>query len=251
MDQAVVCGSEAVATWLIHVSSDMCPLGRIGGAKTQGGNQMHRDSGVAAVATLLGGFGLMNALYVFSEPDDTRGLYSYWSATLGDAIALPVLVAALVEAQHHLLRERMTPWAIGVVGAVLGAAGGLTTQIAWLADPNPETNWTLPRPHTFTTAGYYHAAFTIAISAVLGALIARVAWLSGYTFKAGKQLPPSAKHALMIATGAITLFALLATADNLRNLDRAASTASLKVIATAAGVVAAAGSAVLWLRRKK
>lgn len=114
---------------------------------------MRRASAVSGVVTLAAGFGVMNAFYLAEAPTAARGLYSYWSATLGDALMLPVLAASLTEASARLrAAEPVSTW-VPVVGALIGGTAGLATQVVWLSDPNPDPNWTIPHPHTFTIAG--------------------------------------------------------------------------------------------------
>lgn len=175
----------------------------------------------------------MNIFYVTSEPSAARGLYSYWSATLGDAIVLPALVGALAEYQHHMKGDTTPPRWVGSTGLALGAAAGLATQVAWIMDPNVDPNWTIPTPHTFTPAGFYHAGFTVAISATLGYLSANTAWRIRERSRSGADTPPGARRALLVAGGAVIAFGILATADNFGNLDRSASAASLTALAAA------------------
>lgn len=63
---------------------------------------MKRQSVVHGLVTFGAGFGVTNAFYLAAIPTTARGLYTYWSATLGDAIALPILVGSLTEASIEL-----------------------------------------------------------------------------------------------------------------------------------------------------
>jgi hypothetical protein len=214
------------------------------------GASVHRDSLAAAAVTFVAGFGVMNVFYFTSQPSNVRGLYSYWSATLGDAVALPVLVGALTES-HHLLRSSKSPppW-VGALGLTLGAVGGLLTQIAWVIDPNVDPNWTIPEPHTFTAAGMYHGAFTIVTAGALANLTAEIAWRMHQESPSGDIDPRIVKRSLMVAGGAATAFLLLAVADNLDNLDRSASVATLTALGAAAGLAGMWGW-LAWKRKRR
>jgi xanthine/uracil/vitamin C permease (AzgA family) len=59
-----------------------------------------------------------------------------------------------------------------LLSAAFAGALGLASQALWLAADHPRPNWTLPRPHRFTAAGWYHAAFVVAMCAVTAALLA-------------------------------------------------------------------------------
>lgn len=200
---------------------------------------------VLATGTFVAGFGMMNCLYWAEAPTFERGLYTYWSATLGDAVALPVLVGALAEADARLADSTPVPIPVGIVAAVLGAAAGVASQVAWLADNDPDPNWTIPKPHTFTVAGYYHAGFTVATVGLVAALAARIAWAMNQHGRAG--LSTSSVHRLLALSGMATVgFVSMAVADNVGNSNRGASLASL--IALGVGALATAGLTA-WVRR--
>lgn len=59
-----------------------------------------------------------------------------------------------------------------LLAGAFGGALGLASQALWLAAGHPRPNWTLPRPHRFTAAGWYHAAFVTLMCAVTAALLA-------------------------------------------------------------------------------
>ena len=48
------------------------------------------DPLVAAALTLAAGWGMMNLWWIRTQSTQLRGLYDYWSSTLGDGIVLPV-----------------------------------------------------------------------------------------------------------------------------------------------------------------
>lgn len=198
-----------------------------------------------ATGTFAAGFGMMNCLYWAEAPTLERGLYTYWSATLGDAVALPILVGALAEADARLADSKPVPLRVGMVALVLGAAAGLASQVAWLADNDPDPNWTIPKAHTFTVAGYYHAGFTVATAGLVAVLAARVAWAMNEHRLAGVSAGGVRK--LLALSGVATIgFVLMAVADNVANSNRGASLASL--VALGLGALAIAGLTV-WVRR--
>lgn len=123
------------------------------------------------LAVALAGFGALNVFYLAGFPyqQGLPGLYDYASATIGDAIALPVMTSALV---YTVLVLRPSPHErlAGVLSAAVGGAIGGATQILWLRDSDPQPNWTFPRAHHFTVAGWYHAVFLVAMCALTGAL---------------------------------------------------------------------------------
>jgi hypothetical protein len=120
---------------------------------------------MAAGLTGVGGFGALYTLWCSGTwRQDLPGLFDYRSATWGDGLLLPASAAALVYAIDRLkpaANERR--WSIAA--ALIGAASGGGTQVAWLADPAPRANWTFPGPHKFNYAGWYHAAYLTIASA--------------------------------------------------------------------------------------
>ena len=132
---------------------------------------------VVALTVLVFGFGALNvASAVMSFSPKLRGLYTYRSATVGDGLLLPLWAYGLVRAAA--LQE---PWPrharlVVVCAALAGGAGGAATQIAWLVSATTPRNWTIPAPHSFNFAGWYHAAFLSLASALFAALGAAL-WL--------------------------------------------------------------------------
>ena len=99
------------------------------------------------------------------------GPFAFASVTWGDSLALPAMTGLLTYAVRALPPARADR-AFAVTSAVLAGAAGATSQILWLTADHPRTNWTLPRAHRFTAAGWYHAAFVTAFCAALAALLA-------------------------------------------------------------------------------
>jgi hypothetical protein len=132
---------------------------------------------LVALIVLVSGFGALNvASVIMNYSPKLRGLYSYRSAALGDGLLLPLWAYGLARAAA--VQERWpgrTKIVIGCV-ALAGGVAGVATQIAWLRSATAAPNWTIPTPHTFNFAGWYHAAFLSVASAVFAALCAAL-WL--------------------------------------------------------------------------
>lgn len=115
----------------------------------------------AALAVFLLGFGALNVFWHFdSYGNDLPGLYDYLAATWGDGLFLPLGAGALVYCLSDAQRPdgkafRVVPVACAVIGLMVG----LLIQGSWLADGGIALNWTIPEPHMFNAAGWYHAAF--------------------------------------------------------------------------------------------
>jgi hypothetical protein len=154
---------------------------------------------------------------------DVPGLFDYRSATVGDGLLLPALAACLVAGIRALpaspAATRPRRLRASIVGATLaGAALGAGTQALWLLDASPRLNWTLPRPHAFSVAGWYHAAFiTLACGTFAGLAMAWVrrtraaARSSGFGVASGAGSVGLIAHGLQAPPGvaAISVMTLL------------------------------------------
>lgn len=161
----------------------------------------------------------MNILYFLVRPDpQLKGLYSYWSSSLGDAIFLPVAVGACVEFLGRT-EIRSAERCVGLVAALGGLTCGTLLQVAWLGDSDIEPNWTIPEPHTFNAAGWYHAGFTCVLLAVGSSLVAKIFWrvFRGVSLKRESLIP------LGLAIASSGSFAVLLLIDNAETLQAAAS----------------------------
>jgi hypothetical protein len=161
----------------------------------------------AAFVVLAAGFGALCLFWTLgAHPSSLPGLFDFASATWGDALALPAMTALLVYAVRTLPAARGDrPFA--AVAALLAGALGIASQALWLAAADPRPNWTLPRPHRFTAAGWYHAAFVTAMCALTAALLALA--LNRVTLAASRPRPVVAAIAAGIACG-LAFIALLA-----------------------------------------
>jgi hypothetical protein len=129
-----------------------------------------RSGLIVGGATWALGFGVLLAFWLGSRSwSDLPGLFNYRSATVGDGLLLPLFAGALV-CTAVLLGPAPGDRRWSGLAAVLGGCVAAATQVLWLLDPDPRLNWTLPEPHHFNAAGWYHAAFLVAASAAVAAL---------------------------------------------------------------------------------
>lgn len=132
---------------------------------------------LVALIVLVAGFGALNvASAIMSYSPTLRGLYSYRSATLGDGLLLPLWAYGLARAAAVQERWPGRTKLVIACAALAGGTAGAATQIAWLRSATTASNWTIPAPHTFNFAGWYHAVFLSAASALFAALSAAL-WL--------------------------------------------------------------------------
>jgi hypothetical protein len=145
-------------------------------------------SATVAVTVFICGFGALNvASAVMSFSPKLPGLYSYRSATLGDGFLLPLLAYGLIRA--IAIQE---PWSrrarlVVACAALVGGAAGVATQAVWLTSATTPRNWTIPAPHSYNFAGWYHAAFLSIASAFFAASTAGL-WLRVHSEPAGPAL---------------------------------------------------------------
>lgn len=192
------------------------------------------------------GFGAMNFLWSFSShSSELKGLYHYVSSTLGDGLFLP-LAAGSIEYARAQLHSSEVPSKLPLLAGAFSGALAIATQISWLADPNIDPNWTIPAPHTFTVAGWYHAAFSVGVSAYLG-------WVTADTAKRAMQgntpLNRGFRTGMVTAILSSIAFAASAAYDNADIMDRSASQASVTALMTTMVLVVGIVVAVLARRR--
>lgn len=163
------------------------------------------------------GFGVLALLSLAGVgQEDLAGLYTFRSATVGDAILLPLLAYCLVRlAGLHRAwqtRERRVVRYAGAAGLLCGAA----LQAQWLLDPEPRLNWTLPAPHRFNIAGWYHAAFLVLACAGFAALAAAgFVRLRSMTGPGQHSSPQPLRSTVVLGALFATLgFAILLAEDN-------------------------------------
>ncbi|MGV9977011.1 hypothetical protein ACWDUH_04970 [Micromonospora wenchangensis] len=208
-------------------------------------NAKVRAAATAGVGVLLTGFGALNAFEAAAQPvHGLPGLYDFASATWGDGIALPVMTAALVYALAVLPPGRYDRAAAGL-GAVVGAALGAATQVLWLRDDTPALNWTLPTPHRFTGAGWYHAVFLTVMCALTATLwsllLARLA-------TTGTECRRAAGGPVMVAVVAGAAFIALLAVDSHGTTTSAHATRYAAAAGTALLIV---GTLIATIRSRK
>jgi hypothetical protein len=178
---------------------------------------------LVGVLTLLSGFGVMTLLYTvwgrFDYPS-LRGLFGFGSATIGDALLLPV-AAALAAAFHRecdsLSASPGMPWIARAWGsrgnALLGSAGLLSALVmtgalyaAWLIPADTELNWTIPAPHTMNFYGFWHMAFFAVMFVWFGVFYVRVIrLLAALRSRAGSERIPQVARAWALCNGVFVL----------------------------------------------
>ena len=113
---------------------------------------------LSAFITLFLGFGVLNILWLYSPASPLLpGLYAYKAASYGDGLFLPLFVgsATFIIIQFPQRPQLKRSIIIGMTSALLGIA----IQAHWVISDNTKLNWTIPEPHKFNFAGWYHAFF--------------------------------------------------------------------------------------------
>jgi len=127
---------------------------------------------LAALLTVIPGFVTMALLgSLRSYPAGLPGFWDYPSGTIGDALLVPALIAALL-AQALSLSGARPPNEMRVAAAagIGGFIGGAVVPLSWLVGSNTKPFWMLPRPHDFVLAGWVHAIYLSITTAVIAAL---------------------------------------------------------------------------------
>jgi hypothetical protein len=120
-------------------------------------------------AVFLLGFGVMSLLSATGRWEAGRSMWHYRAATWGDILLVPGICAILAAGlgDRRIRRQQGEKgWALS--GAFVFSVSGLAVQASWLASSKPILNWTLPEPHHFSTPGWYHAAYLVVLSGVIG-----------------------------------------------------------------------------------
>lgn len=116
---------------------------------------------VAGILNILLGFGVMLFFWMFGDKtQEIKGLFSYYAATIGDAIFLTGLIVFgwyFINANKKDFSIRRERTIRKISKTMFGV--GILVQLSWLFDKNIEPNWTIPYAHHFTVAGWYHAFY--------------------------------------------------------------------------------------------
>lgn len=130
---------------------------------------------LSALIVFATGFFTMYLLFIqwqLKNPDSTLpGLFYYKAACVGDPICLPLLTGALC--YHHVIQGKKL-FQFGIVSKITAAVAlvvSILMQAEWLINDNTRLNWTIPRPHYFNAAGWYHAFFFVAMITIVSALL--------------------------------------------------------------------------------
>ena len=224
------------------------------------GRSLRRAAVLAATACLATGWLPMTAwALAWSAPVTAVGAsghhvvrspWTYRAGTVGDLL-LPVIVYGLVRGTGRLPRPAAGCPATVSAAVAAGAVGALG-QTAWLADPDPQRNWLLVAPHTFSAPGWYHAVYLVAMATAFGGLTAACLHRLRYALHgppagadvARRLLAGGGTRAVLAAIG---LFALTVVADSVPTAGTSSSRATIAVVTLP--VAAALGLAVAVLGR--
>jgi len=212
------------------------------GLKRDALSKMHALT--VGVGVFVAGFGVMSCLSRWaSYPRELPGLSSFLAATWGDGLLLPATAGMMVLARSHLAQVSAEAW-ITLAAVAFGSAVGTATQVWWLLDPNPRTNWTLPAAHVFNFPGWYHAAFLIVASGGFAGLAASVALRLSET----DRIPRACRLELAVCAMTISAFAALLVNDNSAASGTAAGSATASALI---GSGVAIGIVILWVQVRR
>jgi hypothetical protein len=112
----------------------------------------------------VGGFGVLSIFWYSRRYPQVHGLFDYRTANFGYGVLLPLEASLLTYCIHRLPKaQREYAWALAT--ATVAGLLGVATQLIWLATEDSPEIWTVPIPHRFNAAGWYHAAFLSLASA--------------------------------------------------------------------------------------
>jgi hypothetical protein len=190
---------------------------------------------LAGLTVLAFGYVALLLFWIFgTNPSAVPDLFHYPDATWGDGLFLPVLAFCL-QILISRLDKPSTYWPTWIASAV-GAGTGALLVTFWWTDPRPSPNWTLPRPHTFTLAGQWHAAFLISASGLFaGTWIELFRRIRASDEDRASQVLASPITAVSVACTAG--YACLAVADSARSVHTISSKGSLVAVAVSVVVL--------------
>lgn len=172
---------------------------------------------LAGLTVFTVGFGAMYLFWIFGTyPKELPGLFSYYSSGIGDSIFLPILSTGFImfflNSEYKLTKkQKIAP----IVFSIIGALCGIALQASWLINPDIGLNWTIPKPHYFNAAGWYHAAFLVLMFSFVAYSLARW-WLIMYN-KNDHNLKDIFINSVIWGSGAGFLYTF--TIDNLKVSD--------------------------------
>jgi hypothetical protein len=197
------------------------------------------------LTVLVTGFGaLLTFRAVGPRTAGLPGPFDFASVTWGDSLCLPLMTGFFAYVVRTLPPARGDArFAVGA--ALLGGALGVASQIAWLSNDAPRRNWTLPRPHHFTAAGWYHAVFVAVLCTITAALLALA--LNRVTLNTSP--PRRAWPAIGAGAAAGLVFIALLAADTGARVTP--DSAGTGLLGTLIGLAAAAVAAVALAARRR
>lgn len=132
------------------------------------------NGSLAAIIVFLSGFFTMNILWhLIGTINSLRSFYDYNAATWGDGLCLPILIFCLVT----IIKKNNT---VSFNNVIIGATTSLSIVIAiliqasWLWSDNTLLNWSIPQPHLFNIAGWYHSLFFIFVFGIIGNILPKI-----------------------------------------------------------------------------
>lgn len=169
---------------------------------------------LAGLIVFMLGFGAMYLFWIFGTyPKELPGLFSYYSSGIGDSIFLPILSAGFtmffLNSEYKLTKkQKIAP----IVFSIIGAVSGIALQTSWLINPDIGLNWTIPKPHYFNVAGWYHAVFLVLMFSFVAYSLAK--WWIILHNKNNHNLMDILINSVIWGSGAGFLYAF--TIDNLK-----------------------------------
>jgi hypothetical protein len=130
---------------------------------------------------------------------------------------------------------------LAATGAIVGALAGAAVQASWFLDADPQVNWTLPAPHTFSAPGWYHAGFFVAFSSFAASSLLLMV---GRLRSAGPDV--DVRTEVTVLVGAVACFLGLVVADSWPSASTSSS--AVTILASVAVLVAGLG-ALVWAAR--
>ncbi len=163
------------------------------------------------------GFGVMWLFWTFGEyPSELLGLFSYYSSGIGDSIFLPIMSANFLLyfciSNYELTKRQKS---ITFFGGIIGLLSGIVLQASWLINPEIGLNWTIPKPHYFNMAGWYHAFFLVLMFAFTAYSLVR--WVITLHYKNNHNLNDAIVSSLVWGSGAGFVYTFVI--DNVKNLS--------------------------------
>lgn len=163
---------------------------------------------LAAGITFISGFGIIYLMWInIGTMDNLPGLFDYRAATYGDAVCLPLLIGtmtAFIKMNAPIDKKNKRSCLLFGVSAAIAGAG---IQASWLISDNTGLNWTIPIPHYFNVAGWYHSVFFIVMFFAIAYLVTCIYYVTKNKdeFSFGEQID----LILFVSSGALFVLCFL------------------------------------------